>query len=186
MIQKKCIALIAASVLQLQFAHSQAVDEIFGLKWGDSAVVVRTKMLSKAGLSEFTVKLTGPLEFTSDTLDGSQQFRFRVVQTSESVRPSTTNLPLVLVFQDGILAEEKVSSWELYVGQRGLFAIRVTVKKNIYVNSDVGYIGEEYERLDLTPLDRQVEKPVSSREGELAWLQTSDVRCMIGSLRSML
>jgi hypothetical protein len=40
--------------------------------------------------------------------------------------------------------------------------------------------------LDLTPLDRQLEKPVSSREGELAWLQTRNVRSMIGSLRSML
>lgn len=40
--------------------------------------------------------------------------------------------------------------------------------------------------VDLTPLDRQLEKPVSSREGDLAWLQTRNVRCMIDNLKSML
>jgi hypothetical protein len=40
--------------------------------------------------------------------------------------------------------------------------------------------------LDFTPLDRQLEKPVSSREGELAWIQTGSVRHMIDSLSSML
>ena len=43
-----------------------------------------------------------------------------------------------------------------------------------------------HQALDLTPFDGHGEKPVSSREGDLAWMQRRNESCMIDSLRSML
>ena len=101
----------------------------------------------------------------------------------EQYASTHSDLPARVFMSAGQL-EEKLGVKYNMVGNLRILADRLLKRRYPTFRLDTVVI--DAETLDLTQLDRQLEKPVSSREGELAWIQTRSVRRTIDNLRSML
>jgi hypothetical protein len=115
-------------------------DGFLDINWGESADVVKRKMLKRIGVKQSST-MDYSKTFSSDNIPGLEEMHLTVTPIGKEEKTKSNKNTKVMVFEGGLYAEEQVETWALFIGNHGFFDAGVMIlDTSHYFGGDLIYL----------------------------------------------